>query len=222
MAANEISHPWSLGADAAKPLPRGRHALSREEVLASQRGRMLHAVLIAAADKGFGYVVIGDVITEAGVSRKAFYEHFKDFEDCWFQAYETATDVLFAQMTAAALEAGGADSPQAGLTAGVGAAMLLIADEPAVAHATNLDITGGGPEALRAHQQTIGRWMNLLLVTWDGKTASESSEERRLCALAAVSIFDGIVGYHLVTGRSAELPAISGKISELMIAALSQ
>lgn len=217
----EQPSPWALDDESSKPLPRGRHALSRETVLASQRGRMLHAALVATAEKGFGYVVVADVISEAGVSRKAFYEHFADFEDCWFQAYETAVEVLFGEMIAAAVGADGAADPRAGLGAGIAALARNVAQEPQVAHATIVDITGGGPLGLSADHATMERWANLLLTTWDHSDASKATDQRKLAALAAVSIVTGICRDHLVAGTTDALPAISDQITALMAKVLS-
>ena len=203
-----------------KPLPRGRHALSRETVLASQRGRMLHAVLIAVAQKGFGDVVVGDVIAEAGVSRKAFYEHFKSFEECWTEAYSTSVDVLFAEIAKAVVERGEVGNREAAIATGTEVAIGLTAAEPVVAHATLLDVIGAGPTGLKASQETLDRHANLLLMTWDGKSIADSSDERRLAAAAGVALFFGICRNYLVAGRTDELPALSGQITKMIITLL--
>ena len=41
-------------------LPRGRHGLAREEVIASQRGRMLAAMADAVAEKTFARTTVTD------------------------------------------------------------------------------------------------------------------------------------------------------------------
>lgn len=182
---------------------------------------MLHAALVVTAEKGFGYVVIADVIGEAGVSRKAFYEHFASFEDCWFQAYETAADVLFGEMTGPGIEADGAANPLAGLSAAIASLARNIAEEPQVAHAMLVDIAGGGPRGLDAERVTLDRWASLLLTTWDRSDAAKSSDQRKLAALAAVSIVTGVCRDYLVAGTTDALPAISDEITALMAKVLS-
>ena len=44
-----------------RPLPRGPHSLAREQVLASQRGRMLAAIASSVADKGYTATTVGDL-----------------------------------------------------------------------------------------------------------------------------------------------------------------
>ncbi|WP_280829831.1 TetR/AcrR family transcriptional regulator [Mycobacterium sp. OTB74] len=70
------------------PLPRGYHNLSREEVVASQRGRLLIAAAEIAAEKGYLDTTVGDILTRAKVSRLTFYEQFANKETCIIAAYE--------------------------------------------------------------------------------------------------------------------------------------
>jgi len=85
----------------AEQLPRGRHGLSRDHVLASQRGRMLDAICQAVAEKGYARTAVADVIERAGVSRETFYEHFADKEECFLAAYELASDTLRSEVAEA-------------------------------------------------------------------------------------------------------------------------
>ncbi|HET8672858.1 MAG TPA: helix-turn-helix domain-containing protein, partial [Thermoleophilaceae bacterium] len=82
-------------------LPRGRHRLTREEVFASQRGRMLDAMARAVAEKGYASTTVRDVIGRARVSRETFYEQFANKEKCFLAALDTAADALLDAMTEA-------------------------------------------------------------------------------------------------------------------------
>ena len=75
-------------------LPRGRHKLAREEVVASQRERILRALAAAMAEKGYADTSVADVLSGAGVSRQTFYELFTDKQDCFMSAYEIAVDQI--------------------------------------------------------------------------------------------------------------------------------
>src|SRR4051795_2217185 len=88
-------------ASTPRPLPRGPHGLERDVVLASQRGRMLGAMADAVAGKGFAATTVADVVAGAGVSRKTFYEHFRDKEECFLAAYDTGVDLVLDAIVAA-------------------------------------------------------------------------------------------------------------------------
>lgn len=83
-------------------LPRRPRRSVREELRASQRGRLICAIADSVAAKGFAATSVADVIARAGVSRKAFYEHFQDKEACFLASYDTGAAAIFDAMTEAA------------------------------------------------------------------------------------------------------------------------
>jgi AcrR family transcriptional regulator len=70
-------------------LPRGPHSLTREQVAANQRMRVGMAMLEAVGEKGYVATTVSDVVGRAGVSRKAFYQHFANKEECFLATYDT-------------------------------------------------------------------------------------------------------------------------------------
>jgi AcrR family transcriptional regulator len=72
----------------ADQLPSGRHGLLRSFVAANQRERILAAVTQAAAELGYAEMSVEAIIVRAGVSRRTFYEHFKNKEDAFLAAYD--------------------------------------------------------------------------------------------------------------------------------------
>jgi AcrR family transcriptional regulator len=83
-------------------LPRGPHKSVREELRASQRGRLICAVADAVAAKGYAATSVANVISLAGVSRNTFYEHFADKEACFLASYDSGAQAIYAAMLAAA------------------------------------------------------------------------------------------------------------------------
>ena len=75
-------------------LPRGRHALSREVVRASQRERLLEAMAEVTAQKGYHAVTIADIVQRAGTARRTFYEHFADKEECFLASFSRVAGAL--------------------------------------------------------------------------------------------------------------------------------
>ncbi|MEA2379823.1 MAG: hypothetical protein QOD13_3730 [Thermoleophilaceae bacterium] len=81
----------SIDQDIPRRLPRGTHGLDRDVVEASQRTRLLEAVGRAVAERGYAAATIDDVVRGAGVSKKTFYDHFADKQECFLAAYEAAS-----------------------------------------------------------------------------------------------------------------------------------
>jgi AcrR family transcriptional regulator len=82
-------------------LPRGPQALPPEEVAADQRERLYEATIHAVNEHGFVATTISDLVARAGVSRRSFYEHFENKEECLLATY----DALIERLTARIVEA---------------------------------------------------------------------------------------------------------------------
>jgi len=75
-------------------LPRGPHQLSREQVRAAQRQRLLASFTELLADRGYAKLRIADLTRRAAVSNDTFYALFRDKEDCACAAYERFVKVI--------------------------------------------------------------------------------------------------------------------------------
>lgn len=65
-----------------RKLPRGPSSMSREEVARDQRARIYGAMIESVRSRGYHRTAVADVIALAGVSRRAFYELFRDKHQC--------------------------------------------------------------------------------------------------------------------------------------------
>ena len=82
-------------------LPRGRHQLRRDEVLAAQRERLMIAVTELMAASGYRSLGVREISGRAQVSRAAFYQCFADKDECFYAAYERFIAVLVDRLVAA-------------------------------------------------------------------------------------------------------------------------
>ena len=75
-----------------RALPRGPQALPRSEVAAHQRERLVDAMVQAVNERGVVATTISDLVARAGISRRTFYEHFANKEDCLLATYDTVVE----------------------------------------------------------------------------------------------------------------------------------
>jgi AcrR family transcriptional regulator len=130
-------------------------------VAASQRTRLLEAVGRAVAEKGYAATTIDDIVGDAGVSKKTFYEHFHDKLGCFLAAYEAASDELYEHVRAAQDAAAGGAAPADWLArthAGIRAYLRWLAAEPALARVFLIEVAAAGPEALARREQLRNRY----------------------------------------------------------------
>jgi AcrR family transcriptional regulator len=207
--------PQPLADIAPGPLPSGRHSLTREAVLQSQRGRLLDAMAEAVAEHGYGATTIAHVVSHAGVSRKTFYEHFRDKEHCFLAMYDTGISFVLGRLTEA-IEA--EDDPEERVTAGLGTFLEVLSEEPAFCRAIVLEVYAAGPAGIaRRHavlQVFAGRYLevNRLAREQDPDIEPLSGD----VALGVVGAILELVSNRIEDGRTADLPELADELSDFV------
>ncbi|WP_433337379.1 TetR/AcrR family transcriptional regulator [Spirillospora sp. CA-294931] len=79
-------------------LPRGRHALPREEARRLQRLRLCGAMAEVMSEKGYVATSVEDVLKRAVVSRQSFYQLFDSKFDCFMSSFERASELLLERL----------------------------------------------------------------------------------------------------------------------------
>jgi AcrR family transcriptional regulator len=192
-------------------LPRGRHRLSREEVEASQRGRMLAAMADAVAEKTFARTSVTDVVKRAGVSRETFYEHFADKEACFLAAFEAAADLLRTAMAEEfARSPGGTDgTPTGAVRKALTIYLETLASEPAVAQTFLVEVYAAGPEARVRRAAVQKRFADTIALA-----IGAADDEERFAAEALVGAISSLVTMRVSIGEAERLPEL---IEPLMV-----
>ena len=185
-------------------LPSGRHGLLRSFVAANQRERILSAAAQAAAELGYTDMTVEAIIARAGVSRRTFYEHFKNKEDAFLSAYDAVVHQQARHIRRAYVNQ---TTARERLRAGVRAYLHLTASEPESARMCTVEVLAAGPRALTRHNQAMAMFAEII-----EDNIHEFLPGCRRGELAAETIVGGI--YHVVfsrilTGRIDELPGLA-------------
>jgi AcrR family transcriptional regulator len=140
-------------------LPRGPHSLTREEVANNQRLRLQEAMIDAISEKGYAATTVSDVIRRAGVSRKAFYEHFTNKQECFLATYDAIAAVGKRSVAIAFRRAQGLpDSVQAAL----GELIELAIGRPQALRVLMVEIGAAGPAGIERREQLAVRYEDVL------------------------------------------------------------
>ena len=189
-------------------LPRGRHQLTREEVAASQRGRLLLAMAHVVAHKGFARATVADVAGQAGVSTKTFYEHFDGKEGCFLAAHALCVDALIGIMRSA-LGQGNRGSGDTGLSRMLRAYLDTLAAEPALARTFLVEVYAAGPRAMEARAAAQRRFGELLAESLGRRRPGFECE-------AVVGTISSLVTTKVSLGAYDELADLHGPIVEFV------
>jgi AcrR family transcriptional regulator len=174
---------------------RPRSGMSRAEVVADQRRRMLAGIAAAVAYHGYEDTKITDIVELAGVSRPTFYEHFEGKDDCFAAAYAEGIGRLEAAVAAAA---GEEREPIAALSRGLEAGLGFLAGEPALAHLLLVEAMAAARPARLEHERSLDR-LAAALCGLAGEDLPPATA--RLLAGGLASHLGG----HVLAGRAAEL-----------------
>ena len=85
MPARAATDAWAPGCD-ARNLRRRRSGPERLRHI--QRGRIIAALAAVVAERGASGTTVEQIAKRSGVSRRTFYESFRDVEDCLLAAFD--------------------------------------------------------------------------------------------------------------------------------------
>jgi AcrR family transcriptional regulator len=189
-------------------LPRGRHNLSRDDVVDIQRGRILAAFAAVLTERGYVNTPVAAVIERAGVSRETFYQQFSSKQDCFVAALEATVDEL-AQTIGAAI-ASGAGTPLDRFDRTLQVYLDALAAEPAKARLFLIETYAVGPEPMQRRLQLQEQFVDGLVAVFAVTTA----EQRHVCE-ALVGAVVAMVTAKFVSGDVAGLAGVRQPLVDL-------
>jgi AcrR family transcriptional regulator len=146
---------------------------------------------------------VEDVIVHAGVSRRTFYEHFKNKEEAFLAAYDAVVGQLFEQVAARVEEE---ESFAARVGAGLGAFLDFLSHEPAFARMCIIEVLAAGPDAVARRNGALRLFAALI-----EDNAKRLVDEPLPPALTAETLVGGVyeVLYsRVLRGEIRELPSL--------------
>lgn len=188
--------------DGFERLKSGRGTISRDEVEAIQRARIISAMIEVAADVGYLGAAVAPVVARAGISRRTFYELFEGREDCFVAAFDWAVEQAREVMTRAqATERGWRER----VRHAVAALLVFLDSEPELARVLVIEGLGAGQLVLARRADVMGEAERALQ---QSAPKSRSSEPPLLTA-------EGVVGgaFSVLHGRLLEQRMVEGSAS---------
>jgi AcrR family transcriptional regulator len=191
-------------------LPPGRHGLPRTFVAENQRERLLNGVVEAVAEHGYNATTIGAIAEAAKISRRTFYEHFKDKEDCFLAAYAMIDAHARASMQAAADPA---DPWPEQIRASLGALLDVLSRDLAVARFYLTEPLAAGGEISARYRDA----MQLLAETLRPQAgpADRDVEVRDQALMGGIAT---LIARRLNAGEPQRLPELLPDLTELALA----
>ncbi len=179
--------------------------------VSEHRSRLLEGMAQSVALKGYAETTIADIVREAGVSRRTFYEHFDTRADCLIALYEAASRNSLRVLQ-------GAIDPsrdwQVQVEQALGAYLQALARNPVLLRTLFIDILGLGAPGLAARRrvnQAIAGFMLEVINTRHGPPALEPD-----MAMAVVGGIHELVLQAIERGHVDALPELAGQAARLV------
>jgi AcrR family transcriptional regulator/DNA-binding MarR family transcriptional regulator len=187
--------------------PRAYNGAVREQLADLQRARILSAMLDVVAQRGAGSVTVAHVVERSGVSRRTFYEHFSDREDCLLASFERALTHA-SQRVIPAYDA--AEGWRERIRAALIALLAFCDREPSVARMLVCESQASGSRVAQRRAEILGR---LTLIVDQGR---EEGKAEKISPLAAEGTVGGVLAVIQARLTEAKPKPLLALTSELM------
>jgi AcrR family transcriptional regulator len=170
------------------------------------RGRLLRGMAHAVATKGYADTTIADIVREASVSRRTFYEHFHDKSECLIALYEAASRNALRVLREAIDPAHGWEEQ---VERAIRAYLECLASNPVLMRTLFVEILGLGPEGLEARRAIHREIADFLVNLVNAGTAPHLTMTPEI-ATAVIGGIHELVLQAIEAGRVDELPQLTG------------
>jgi AcrR family transcriptional regulator len=171
----------------------------------TQRERLIDAMALTVAQRGYAATSVADVLKAARISRRTFYEQFADKEDCFLAAYDQIVARCVERVTDAFHAA---SSWEDGIALAVDALLHVLAAEPAFARLGVVEVLGAGPRGLACRDTTLGRFAHFIEISRADLTEPPSPPPE-LVAHAIVGGIYELVYSHILRNETDRLPELA-------------
>jgi AcrR family transcriptional regulator len=170
----------------------------------------------AVAEHSYGATTIAHVVSHAGVSRKTFYEHFRDKEHCFLAMYDIGISFVLGRIVETLEEH---PDPRDRLVEGLRTFLTVLSEEPAFCRAIVLEVYAVGPTGVAKRRA--------VLQVFAGRYLEVNRQARELdpaigplqgdIALGVVGAILEVVADRIEQGRVAELPDLTDSLADFVV-----
>jgi AcrR family transcriptional regulator len=205
--------------DGPEPLPRGRHKLAAKDVRASQRRRLVQAMLECVAADGYAATTAQRVAARARVSPNTFYKFFRDKLECFLALMDQDADQLLGELYGA----GDTETWVDAVRAGTRVYLNWWPARPQSSRAFLLELPAAGGEAVTRRLQIQERFLDLFRAS----AARARAEQPGLPPVSDAALrihvagMTELVASEVAAGRIDRLPQLEDELVHLTIKLLA-
>lgn len=196
-----------------KALPRGRHKLTRDQVIGAQRDRMMRGMADAVAERGYAAATVADVLRRGGVSRETFYDQFTDKQDCFLATLDRSGELLMLVIDS---QFSGTGTPLDRFDRGLHTYLDALAAESTVATVVLLESLAAGAAARQRRFAIQERFAVAVAANFADDPRWQRLPDPLFAARTLVGGISSMVISTLAAGRPADLPTLHAPTMALL------
>jgi AcrR family transcriptional regulator len=202
----------SRRASAAPKLPTGRTVREGGHVVEMQRRRLLSATVSLVYERGVQALTVATVCERAGMSRRTFYEIFDEREACLHAAFEDAVERAREIVTGAVV---GERRWRDRIRAGLGALLVFLDREPAMARLLIVDALGAGGDTLESRRRVLAE---MIAVVEEGRAEVKAGlQPPSLTAEGVVGAVSSVIHARMLERDPRPLAELAGALMAMIV-----
>lgn len=188
----------------------------------SHHDRLIGAMGELVAEHGYPAVTVTDVVARARVSKRTFYQHFADREDCFLATYTALAEIPLGRIGSVAGDPAVQALPLTEQVAlATGAYLDAMGEQPGLTRTLLAEIASVGPRGRSVRREVLHRFAEKIVALVEAARARhpELPPLGRVAALALVGGINELVVDALDTGES--VPALAPTVTALVVAVVA-
>jgi AcrR family transcriptional regulator len=184
--------------------------IRRQRSPEAHRRRAVTAMADAVGEQGYAGTTVEDVLSRARMSRRTFYQFFRNREECFLATYDAALYEAMERLSRA--HAGNGRSPGQ-VERALAGLFEYLATEPGMARVWLVEAPSVGAEGIERHERTMKQLAERLAHLHRGGDAGGETIIRFEASVGAVH---RVVQARLLDGRADDLPALAPYMARIV------
>ena len=206
-----VRTPWGNASELREKMMRPGRGNAPEESDRNQRERLFGAMVAIGSEKGYEATKVSDLVSLAGVSRAAFYEHFTDKEELLLATLEALIEPTIAVIE----RAEDAPTGEARLRQAVEAFLALIASQPAASKIGFIEVYAVGPPGEAAVQRGVDVFESFALSQFKQISGRKGMPPEMVRAM--IGGLMKVIQKRLYSDEAEALPTLAEEISDWVL-----
>jgi AcrR family transcriptional regulator len=186
----------------------------RQRSAEEHRHRAVAAMADAVGEQGYADTTVEDVLNRARMSRRTFYQLFRNREECFLAAYDAAFEQAMARLALA--HRGNGRGETARVEVALSALFEYLAAEPGLARLWLVEAPSLGPAGIERHERTMKQLAERLAVLRTKREGGSANGRGAVRFEASVGAVHRVVQARLLEGRADELPKLAPDLARVV------